>query len=226
MHRCVVAWESRSIKRQNYQAQHYSSGLFHATLVRAPKRRACMRARSRAREAGGCASLCVCGLCGRCRERRPVQNGGARDANTDFIFGFFLNNNSSMHTHALHEVHDTRPHTHLSRHAGPRAPARPAHTTAQRTPAPPISIFCVRMRVRRHEAPLRTCGGGALLQGSQPAACNKMDARSLSALLRLRVHSARCRSSWSALAFVVRVWVGVRVRVRVGVRVRVRVLTL
>ena len=152
MRRRVVARESRSIKSQNYQAAY---SFFRLALGKAAS-----FFRERARDPPDLRGP-------RARALRepltPEKSASVRRRQTpDGLFRFF-NNTSSMHTHALHGTRYTitRPHAHISTHVGPRAARRRDRRSAHAGPTH-IYILCTHARVRRNEAPLRTCGGGAL----------------------------------------------------------------
>ena len=153
MQRRVVARESRSIKSQNYQAAY---SFFRLALGKAAS-----FFRERARDPPDLRGP-------RARALRepltPEKSASVRRRQTpDGLFRFF-NNTSSMHTHALHGTRYTitRPHTHLdTRGRGPRARGTGAHRRSAHAGPTHIYILCTHARVRRNEAPLRTCGGGA-----------------------------------------------------------------
>ena len=93
----------------------------------------------------------------------------APDRSPDF-FRFLTTPQACTHTRAPYATHDTRykavhgrthTSTHESRHAGPRARATGAHRRSAHAGPTHTYMLCTHARVRRHEAPLRTCGGGA-----------------------------------------------------------------
>jgi hypothetical protein len=103
-------------------------------------------------------------------ERLRLRRRRARRARQTGLFSFLTTPQACTHTHAPYATHDTRykavhgrthTSTHESRHAGPRARATGAHRRSAHAGPTHTYMLCTHARVRRHEAPLRTCGGGA-----------------------------------------------------------------